>query len=224
MSDRASKAAQDAANQAIISFAAALCVETDDDCNGKLMVPLDGALRGCRLTWGHNDPSARLFFCVVTQEGSALSHGHETPEAAVAAAGERVRPKPRDVPAVAAKPAAECAPLPIPQRSTGRAQAWVYICHPYSNDPAGNAARVAAICRCIVAEGMMPIAPQVYLPAFVDDATERETAMALCLGLMFWCDEVRVYGPTLTAGMLEELRFAMAQGMRIVHVAGDDHP
>lgn len=220
MSDRASKAAVDAANQAIISFAAAEGLDTDDDCNGKLMAPLGGPLRGCWLAWGHNDPTPRLFFCVVTQQGSTLSHGHATPDRAHVAALARVRGKPCDERGAA--PAAEGAPLPLLRKPAGRAR--VYVCHPYSNNPAGNAARVATICKALVARGLLPIAPQVYLGAFVDDATERETAMGLCLDLLSMCDEVRVYGPTLTAGMLEELRFAMAQGMRIVHVAGDDHP
>jgi hypothetical protein len=221
MSDRASKSDVITANRAIMSFALSSGLDADNDGSGRLMTPLDGALSGCHLTWGHNDPGDRLFFCVVTREGVALSHGHETPDGAHVAALARVSAKPRDGHATAPKVAAQGLPLPPLRQPTGRAR--VYICHPYSNDPAGNVARVADICKALVARGLLPIAPQVYLSAFVDDATERETAMGLCIELMRWCDEVRVYGPTLSAGMLEELRFAMAQGMRIVHVAPGDH-
>lgn len=144
---------------------------------------------------------------------------------------ESTRPE-TELHAALARRFAAHAPAPIPTPATqGRAippipqpigRARIYVCHPYSADPQGNAAKVAAICRAIVAEGNLPIAPQVYLGAFVDDMTERDTAMGLCLEMMRWCDEVRIYGPTLSPGMLDELRFAMAGGMRIVHVHPDD--
>ena len=61
----------------------------------------------------------------------------------------------------------------------------------------------------------MPVAPQLYLPQFVDERTERERALDLCLELLDACDEVRVYGGTVTAGMRAELARAEAKGIPV---------
>lgn len=83
----------------------------------------------------------------------------------------------------------------------------VYICHPYSNDPEYNAATCLEICRRIFAAdvGILPIAPQCYLPAFVDEATARDRAMMACVEMMMMCDEVWAFGSVLTDGMRQEL-------------------
>jgi hypothetical protein len=89
----------------------------------------------------------------------------------------------------------------------------VYICHPYSADPEGNVRAVRAICRAVVEEGHLPIAPHLYLPAFVDEATERALALALCLELVTMCDEVWVYGDEPTSGMRQEILHAARLGI-----------
>jgi len=78
-----------------------------------------------------------------------------------------------------------------------------------------NAATVAAICRSLTDAGFAPIAPQLYLPAFVDEATQREEALSLCLELLDVCDEVRVYGDRVTDGMRAELQHAEARGIAV---------
>lgn len=92
----------------------------------------------------------------------------------------------------------------------------VYVCHPYAGDPVGNAARVRVICRRLVAEGVLPIATHLYLPAFLDEATERELALELCLELVDLSDEVRVYGGRITSGMARELERAHERGIPVV--------
>lgn len=115
-----------------------------------------------------------------------------------------------DTDAMNAKQAKLEAATPKPTR-----RQQVYVCHEYSADPEGNTAKVAAICKGLVADGVLPIAPQVYLAAFVDDATQRELAMGLCLDLLAGCDELLLCGPTLSAGMIDEVRFALARGIPI---------
>jgi hypothetical protein len=56
----------------------------------------------------------------------------------------------------------------------------------------------------LVVEGHLPIAPQLYLPAFLDETTERNLALQFCLRLVALADEVRVYGEP-TAGMRLEI-------------------
>lgn len=91
----------------------------------------------------------------------------------------------------------------------------VYVCHPYRNAPAQNVEQVTAICKELSASGLFPVAPQLYLPQFVDEATERERALALCLELLDVSDEVRVYGRSITDGMLLEIERADARGIPV---------
>ena len=91
----------------------------------------------------------------------------------------------------------------------------VYVCHPFAGDPEGNADQVRAICSSLADAGLLPIAPHVYLPQFIDEATGRERAMALCLELAAACDEVRVYGGRITEGMRREIEHAEARGIPV---------
>jgi len=81
----------------------------------------------------------------------------------------------------------------------------VYVCHPYAADPRGNAEKVRQICRRLVDEGALPVAPQLYLPGFIEESTERELALELCLQFVDLSDEVGVFDTALTSGMGREL-------------------
>ena len=94
-----------------------------------------------------------------------------------------------------------------------------FISHSFSSHPQRNAARITAIARRVALEGCLPLAPQIYLPQFVDEATERSLALNLCLALVAMSNEVRVYGDP-TAGMRLEIAEARRLGIRVV--AGDD--
>ena len=69
----------------------------------------------------------------------------------------------------------------------------VYICHPYARDPDSNRESTATICRRAVRAGCLPLAPQLYLPQFINETAERKLAMAMCLKLVSMADELRVY-------------------------------
>ena len=91
----------------------------------------------------------------------------------------------------------------------------MFICHPFADDPSGNIACVRRIARAFASEGHLPIAPQLYLPAFLDEATERDLAIRLSLQLVVLADEVRIYGEP-TAGMIEEIAEAERLGIPVV--------
>lgn len=93
----------------------------------------------------------------------------------------------------------------------------VFISHPYRADPLANQQRVKDLARCVTMEGLLPIAPQIYLPAFIDESTERELALRMCLELVALSDEVRVYGKP-TAGMRLEIAEAQRLGIPVVEV------
>ena len=77
----------------------------------------------------------------------------------------------------------------------------VYVCHPYSAAPQSNAEKVRRICRQLVFEGALPIAPQLFLPAFIDEGLERELALALCLEFVDLADELGVFDSNISIGM-----------------------
>ena len=92
----------------------------------------------------------------------------------------------------------------------------VYIAHPFSADVAGNVERLRRICRSVVAEGHVPIAPQLFLPAFIDEATERELALRLCEELVAGCHAVWLHGAPITEGMEREIAAAFRRGIPVV--------
>lgn len=173
-----------------------------------LAVELNDALAGWRITWAHNKDGALVY---VAGDLSTLLDAQPTITDAynVAMAYQLKRNKERG-----AAPTPEATSPTIPSNATGQRRR-VYVCHAYSSDPAGNAAKVAEICKVLVAEGVLPIAPQVYLASFVDDATQRDLAMSLCLDLLAGCDELLLRGPELSAGMIDEVRFALRRGIPI---------
>jgi len=94
----------------------------------------------------------------------------------------------------------------------------VFISHPFAGDPAGNAASVRTIARELATKGVLPIAPHLLLPQFIDEPQERALALRLCLELVGMADEVRVYGDP-TEGM--RLEIAEAERLRIPIVRGE---
>ena len=95
----------------------------------------------------------------------------------------------------------------------------VYVCHPYAQeDPGENANLVRGICRELVTEGALPIGPHIYLPQLVDDIAQRELALSLCLQLVTFCDELRVYGDRISDGMRREIEFANENRIAVKHM------
>ena len=91
----------------------------------------------------------------------------------------------------------------------------IYVCHPFADDPDGNTERVREVCRTLADGGVLPVAPHVYLPQFIDEDGDRERALGLCLELVETCDELRVYGGRVTAGMRREIEHAERRGIPV---------
>ena len=91
----------------------------------------------------------------------------------------------------------------------------VFISHPFSSDPALHSSTVANITRRIALKDHLPLAPQIYLPVFLNEDTERDLALKLCLQFVALADEVRVYGEP-TEGMRLEIAEAQRLGIPIV--------
>lgn len=101
-------------------------------------------------------------------------------------------------------------------RSRVRSPRVVYICHPFAGDIDGNKAAVLEIARKAVAAGVLPVAPHLYLPQLLDEATDRRRALELCERLIDGCDELRIHGNVRSPGMEAEIAHARRRGIAIV--------
>ena len=99
----------------------------------------------------------------------------------------------------------------------------VFICSPFSGDVAGNTENARRFCRFAVEQGMIPIAPHLHYPQFMDDNDPTERALALLFGIAWLCkmDEVWVFGEAISAGMKRELQKARKKGIPIKFFTAD---
>ena len=114
----------------------------------------------------------------------------------------------------------ERADSPADQRGSGAAETrLVYLCHKYADNPTKNAARVLEVVKTIKAvfTDTVVIAPQIYLPQFFNEETERAAAMRNCLALLQACPEmwVEITDPALSAGMSQEIDCCRKTGIRV---------
>ena len=86
-----------------------------------------------------------------------------------------------------------------------RENKFVYICSPYRNNPRINVMRARNYCKFAVARGKLPLAPHLYFPQFLSEATERDKAMQMNFELLKLCGECWVFGETITEGMAMEI-------------------
>ena len=93
----------------------------------------------------------------------------------------------------------------------------VYIAHPFGSDPSGNVDRVRVVAHRVALKEQLPLAPQPYLPEFLSDKRERDLALRMCLRLVGFADELRVYGEP-TEGMRLEIAEAKRLGIPVVNV------
>ncbi len=101
----------------------------------------------------------------------------------------------------------------------------VYICSPYRSyqkDPAervreieGNLKLARKGCRIAVERGYMPIAPHLYFPQFLNEATEGDVGIEAGLELLKGCKEVWVLGRRISDGMADEINEAKELGIPV---------
>jgi phage pi2 protein 07 len=94
-----------------------------------------------------------------------------------------------------------------------------YVCHFYGEDPAASKDNVQKICRNLTGmySDILPIAPQLYFDHFSSDEKDRDRVMSWCLELITMCDELVVFGPKISSGMVEEIIFAICT--KKIHVS-----
>ena len=95
----------------------------------------------------------------------------------------------------------------------------VYICSPLSGDVERNQEFARKYCCFAVEQGVIPLAPHIYFPQFMDDdnSDERSLAIFMDLVLLSKCVELWVFGETISEGMKAEIEKANRRGMPVRH-------
>ncbi len=97
----------------------------------------------------------------------------------------------------------------------------VYICSPYSGDPAGNTKKAIKYCRFAVDQGVIPLAPHLLLPLYMKEDSERELAMFMDMVFLGRCEELWAFGSCWSEGMKAEIAKAKKRRMKIRYFTED---
>lgn len=84
----------------------------------------------------------------------------------------------------------------------------VYVCSPYSGDIDKNTANARMYSRFAVAKNTIPLAPHLLLPQYISEEHERGLAMFMNKVFLGKCDELWVFGSSISSGMSEEIELA----------------
>jgi len=93
----------------------------------------------------------------------------------------------------------------------------VFICSPYAGDVAQNIKNARRYCRFAVKQGMIPFAPHLLYPQFLDDKKPEQRSLGMYYGLAWLrkCDQLWCFGTRFTAGMKKELQAARRRKLPI---------
>lgn len=87
----------------------------------------------------------------------------------------------------------------------------VYICAPLGGDVEGNIKRAIRYTEYALKCGAAPIVPHFYALCLDDNIpAERELGMSAGLSLLWFCDELWIFGEKVTDGMAAEIRFCQS--------------
>ena len=96
----------------------------------------------------------------------------------------------------------------------------VYICAPLGGDVKGNLEKVKRYTRYALMCGTAPVVPHFYALCLNDDnQKEREIGLAAGLGMLWFCDELWVFGQTVTEGMKQEIQFCKHLNIKTRYVS-----
>ena len=92
----------------------------------------------------------------------------------------------------------------------------VYICAPLAGDVDENIKKVKRYTRYALICGTAPVVPHFYGLCLDDNLkNEREIGLAAGLSLLWFCDEMWVFGDEITEGMKGEINFCKNLNIKI---------
>lgn len=84
----------------------------------------------------------------------------------------------------------------------------VYICSPLGGNVKDNLEQVKRYTKYALICGTAPVVPHFYALCLNDDnPKEREIGMVAGLSLLWFCDEMWIFGDEVTEGMSAEIQF-----------------
>jgi len=91
----------------------------------------------------------------------------------------------------------------------------VYICSPYADNIYDNILKARKYSRFAVDCHFIPFPPHLLFPQFMDDTTERDTAVFMNMVMLSKCHELWVFGDVISDGMKTEIDKAKKKNMKI---------
>ena len=92
----------------------------------------------------------------------------------------------------------------------------VYICAPLGGNVEGNVTKAVRYAKFALKSGVAPIVPHFYALCLNDDILkERELGRGAGMSLLWFCDEMWVFGDRVTQGMQEEILFCKNMKIKI---------
>lgn len=80
----------------------------------------------------------------------------------------------------------------------------VYVASAFAGDVKRNTMKARIYSRFVAENGAVPLAPHLLLPQFIWETTERDAAMLMNRVFLSRCDELWMFGDTITDGMALE--------------------
>jgi len=99
----------------------------------------------------------------------------------------------------------------------------VFICSPFAGDLESNTEKTKRYCRFAVEQNAIPLAPHLLYPQFMDEHDPDSRKLGLFFGrvLLGKCQELWVFGDTVSEGMSYEIRKAQKHNMLIRYFTED---
>ena len=96
----------------------------------------------------------------------------------------------------------------------------VYICSPLGGNIEKNLEQVKHYTKYALKCGTAPVVPHFYALCLDDnDPKEREIGIAAGLNLLWFCDEMWVFGDRITEGMKTEIQFCKNLNINMRHIS-----
>ena len=96
----------------------------------------------------------------------------------------------------------------------------VYICSPLGGNVEENLERVKQYTKYALQSGVAPVVPHFYALCLDDsDPKQREIGIAAGLNLIWFCDEMWIFGDQITEGMKTEIQFCKNLNIKMRYIS-----
>jgi hypothetical protein len=97
----------------------------------------------------------------------------------------------------------------------------IYVASPYAGDIETNTQFAKEACRFVMNEGHAFFAPHLLYPQVLNESNPDERQLGLKMGkeILGWCDELWVFGDTVSPGMQAEISLAQEHEIPVVYIS-----